>query len=101
MTKISEQAKYVVYRDGVVERGRPKKISELKSFLPATDPGAAQFSHRFVVAPGGYKTVLCRSRIRFIVPRMRAPQPRALGAEHVRQRHHRSPKPCSQVTMID
>jgi hypothetical protein len=35
-----------VWRDGVVPRGRPKKISGLKSLLPAADPGDV-IAHRW------------------------------------------------------
>lgn len=44
--KVMEQAKYIVWRDGVVEVGRPKKIVPAQSLLPDADPGL-DIAHRW------------------------------------------------------
>lgn len=45
-TKLREQAAYVVWRDGVVPQGRPKKDFSAEIVLPEADPGAL-VAHRW------------------------------------------------------
>jgi hypothetical protein len=76
-TKISEQAKYVVWRDGMAQQyvepkrnGKGGKISVLKSYLPTTDPGdvtAHRWRKKFCERTDDGKTIIAEIKMQVAI----------------------------------